>query len=336
MSNMGCLFALLLGSPITACAVNAQDVVFSGDCDASTAIATGKDTFFAIGDEKKPQLRRYKTTGEFLGETKLKGFLDAGTEDLEPDLEASAKVKDTIFVMGSHGRDDEGVLCPERSQLFAFKYSIRDGQIALKQVGSSYTNLQKHLLNHKAFECLALDTTPRVNNSDLAPKLGKSINVEGLTPSKDGEDLWVGLRTPLFSEKAIIIPIKNPFKLVKGKAKEPNFGEAILVDLNKQGIRSIEYWTENDCYLIVSGNVGDTRGFQVFTWTGAANNKPVRIINALDEQQFNPEAIVVFPGEKSRFMILSDDGTRKYGEEKCKKLEKEKRCFTGRWYSYKK
>lgn len=312
--------------------VSADDITFWGDCDASTAIAISRDSFFVIGDEKKPKARLYYTTGGSLPEAALKGMLSHGTEKKEPDLEASALVKETVFVIGSHGRNDKGILCPERNQLLAFKYKMKDDNLKLSQVGSCYSDLHKHLLKDHKFQQFALDSDPENDNDDLVPKEGKSMNVEGLAVARNGEDLLIGLRSPLFQSKAILIPLKNPIKLVKEEDGKPTFGDAILLDLNNQGIRSIEYWPENDCYLVVSGNFGNKRGFQVFTWNGS-DDKPVRILDALDEELFNPEAIVVFPSENSKFLLLSDDGTRVFEgeEEECKHTEKSRRHFSGRW-----
>lgn len=314
---------------------SAENIVFHGDCDASTAIATGGDTFFVIGDEKKPHARLYKSSGELLDEVALKPFLAAGTEDKEPDLEASAKLKDTVFVLGSHGRDNEGNRCPERNQLFAFKYKYKNSKLELTQVDSSVTSLHEQIV--KAFSQFKLDSDPNHDNKRLAPKEGTSINIEGLAADSVNDNLLIGLRSPLApGKKAVVLPLNNPFKLVKGQTTEAKFGEAIVLDLNGEGIRSMEYWPENHCYLIVSGNCGEERGFSVYKWNGtAADNKPKEIISARSETQFNPEAIVLFPNESKRFLLLSDDGKQKVGGLDCKKVDKSKRRFAGRWFEFK-
>jgi hypothetical protein len=153
----------------------------------------------------------------------------------------------------------------------------------------------------------------------LAPKLG-GINIEGLTATPEG-DLLIGFRSPLFENKAVLIPLKNPLELVTQTETEAQFGEPIFVDLAGLGVRSIEYWPVIQAYIIIAGEVGGGDRFALYLWSGNPSENPEPINLTLPED-FRPESVLFYPHLSDRFQILSDDGTiERVDGKQCKKIE---------------
>lgn len=58
------------------------------------------------------------------------------------------------------------------------------------------------------------------------------------------------------------------------------------------------------------------------------------LIKEVDFQALHPEALVVYPEEKTRIQILSDDGSEPINGKKCKKLAKSRdQVFRSIWVS---
>jgi hypothetical protein len=75
-------------------------------------------------------------------------------------------------------------------------------------------------------------------------------------------------------------------------------------------------------YWIIGGEFDGGDRFKLFEWSSQTGGKAA-IVKTVDfgALEFNPEAIFLYPGEKGRIQIFSDDGTRKVGDKECKKLK---------------
>jgi hypothetical protein len=156
-----------------------------------------------------------------------------------------------------------------------------------------------------------------------APESKRGFNIEGLAATPDG-DLLIGFRNPRPGKEAVVIPLKNPAKVVD-VGKKPVFGKPRLLDLEGRGIRSIE--RINDTYVIVAGPHGKATEsdikppFALFTWSGKAKAEPLMMKNVEIPKDFSPEAVFEIPGSPN-MLLLSDDGT-----DDCKAADKSKKSF---------
>lgn len=301
-----------------------QVFVHTGICDASAAANLDAKHFVVASDEKnvlwiydraKPAPVEPKEVWEHLG---------IGKKD-EADIEGAATIGNRTYWITSHGQDGKGHDAPSRHQFFASEFETHKGKTpTLKLVGRSYTHLLRDLIaDQKKFGKYDF-----VKASKRAPKEENALNIEGLADTADGK-LLIGFRNPIPKGKALVIPLNNPKALIEdggNPAAQADFGEAIELNLDGRGIRSIER-VGGDFY-IVAGPFDDADpaakalGFGLYKWSGAADARPVSL--SLPElADFHPESLIATASNK--LQILSDDG--KIGGMACKDRSKEKRSF---------
>ncbi|MEO5363599.1 MAG: hypothetical protein H7838_08250 [Magnetococcus sp. DMHC-8] len=102
------------------------------------------------------------------------------------------------------------------------------------------------------------------------------INVEGLAWDYQRDALLIGLRKPMDGNRALIVVLKNPEKILCDKNKKPNFSLLIRLDLHKNAIRDI---TNNpragqSQYLIMAGP-GGGKAFQLWQMADTGSSRPV-------------------------------------------------------------
>ena len=179
------------------------------------------------------------------------------------------------------------------------------GGVKLDFVGSPYHRLLHDLVSSSIGKQLGLEKVVRFDDpskKSLAPKKD-GINIEGLAAAADGT-LYIGFRNPLFGGKALIVRLTNPRDvLLSGDSCK--FEGPILLDLDKRGIRSLEYdATAGVCY-IVAGEKDSENNFSVYKWNGDGESRPAEIIKIESENNFNPEAMFL---HGNKLYLLSDDG----------------------------
>jgi hypothetical protein len=170
-------------------------------------------------------------------------------------------------------------------------------------------NMRSQILNAIQTTLGAQDPTWFAHTQMFSEKDG-NLNVEGIsvTASPSQYDLVWGLRSPLFAHefatpttstppvaqfldhgKAILVFVKDAF------SSEPSFDVKTL-DLQGQGIRSIEHVPSLQGYLIVSGPVPKADSYRLWLWrpTPQENDVLVDITNKLPEflRLGRPEAIL--------------------------------------------
>ncbi|MFM7381833.1 MAG: DUF3616 domain-containing protein, partial [Microcystaceae cyanobacterium] len=121
--------------------------------------------------------------------------------------------------------------------------------------------------------------------------------------------------------KALLVPLKNPLKLMTQTSTKAQFGEPILLDLGGLGVRSIEYWPVIKAYIIIAGEVGGGDHFALYLWSGKPNENP-ELIDLTLPTDFRPESVLFYPHLSDRFQLLSDDGTIQRVEgQQCKEIK---------------
>lgn len=292
MNKILVLFAILI---MGTCAVSAANpsMLFRGSCDGSAAVAIDNHCFLNATDEDNV-LRLYdaKVPGAPVKSFDLEELFSL-TSQGEMDIEAATRVGDTLFFISSNKRSKKGKLRSGRHLIALNATHDASGKVSLSKVGRPYLQLADALESNYS-------------------QLGYSVNIEGLTTWKENQ-LLIGFRSPTVDDKAMLVPLANPLAVMQSGEK-PKFGEAIELALAGQGVRAIEYWPERSLYVIVAGSTESHGEFRIYTWSGDPKDGAV----AGPILEIDAESVVVFPGEKKRVLLLSDDSGERTETGKCK------------------
>jgi hypothetical protein len=356
------VFYLFIGSVVSLALGNEQAataLVYRGTCDASAAVAVGKDMFI-VADDENNTLRVYRTAkgGPPLFSYDMTEFLDIEPEHPEADIEAATVIGRRIYWISSHGRNKDGKTRPNRYRFFATIVKSENGNVTIEPVGKPCKTLIHNLVRSRNIRHLGLNRAtrfdagelPKKKRQKLAPK-EEGLNIEGLCASADGRTIYIGFRNPrpidriMNRAKVIIVPLKNPDAVLE-KNRAPIFGGPILLNLAGLGIRTMEYSRFHKAYFIIAGSFDDSPKFALYRWSGKKEKSPV-IVRRLGQNDFSPEAMVTF-NNSERFFVLSDDGSLNIkvdGAWECMKgqfrkdgtcqnkylIDPEKKTFRGIW-----
>jgi Protein of unknown function (DUF3616) len=292
-------------------------------CDASAAVAVGRDYFLVANDEDNV-LRVYRNdiSAGPVQSLDWSGPLDIADDDDHPeaDIEAAARVGDRVFWVTSHGANKNGKPRPNRRRFFATDLIRTEGQVRLAPVGEPYKRLLEDLDAHPPLSELNL-----ADRGMEPPESDTGLNIEGLAARPDGT-LLIAFRNPILDSKALLVPLKNPDKVVRG-TQRPRLGMPILLDLDGLGVRCIQHAPGLDAYLIVAGSHRAGGIPRLFRWSGAEGETPARLPQ-INLAGANLEALVVPPDkDRTEFLALSDDGDLGLGGTPCKQLSAKKRRF---------
>lgn len=304
----------------------ANEVIFTGMCDASGAVAlSGRNML--VADDEDNVLRVYDAErggaptaqldlSELLGlprKQKKNGTIAAPPE---VDIEAAARIAERAYFITSHGRNAAGKLKTERLRFFATS-APEHGALAL--IGEPYGDLVQDLLEEPRLASFELEAA-----SLLAPKTAGGLNIEGMTARVEG-GLWLGFRNPIPKGRALVVPLLNPEELIAGK--RASFGAPLTLDLGGLGVRGLSSW--HGRYLIAAGSFDATSAAKLFAWDGGDQLSPVVVPN-LD--RYNPEALFT-PESREQILLLSDDGSALLDGVECKRLKDgSRKQFRGLWF----
>ena len=276
---------------------------YTGMADASGAVAVNSNLFI-VADDESNALRLYSREhgGAPLKEFDCNAFLEVTGKSPEADLEAGARIGDRAFWIGSHGRNRDGKVRPNRCRFFATQIEARGDDVRLTPVGRPYKRLLDDFLAEPRLAHFHLREA-----SELAPKQSGALNIEGLSATPEGH-LLIGFRNPIPEDRALLVPLLNPNDLIEGRPAQ--FGDPILLGLDGLGIRDIA-WHAGE-YIIIAGANHGGGPFELFRWTG--NGSAPQRIKVNHFNRYHPEAIVIYPDRGlHEFQILSDDGTESIG-----------------------
>ena len=329
LSSTGLLRVAASAAPLSP----SQTRYLFGTCDASTAVAVDVSTMF-VADDETQMLRLYSRTASgypiaSFDYTSALGLTDiSGGVPREVDIEASTRIGNRIFWLGSHSNSSSGNQRVNRSRLFATDVAGAGAAATLSFVGY-YAGLKTDLLAWDSGNAHGLGANffglTASTASGVIPEANgaNGFNIEGLTVAPDGSTAWVAFRAPISPAsartKALIVPITNLAALVGGSpATGPaTFGAPIQLDLGGRGIRSIERASSGD-YVIIAGPHNSATGtapsdFRLYRWTGSPGDAP-RITSASLaglSSTGSPEGIVEVPanpGSATAIQIVADAG----------------------------
>jgi hypothetical protein len=307
------IFLLLVTGLAFGCgkSILSSATTYTHTCDASAAVALDADRFVVANDEDNV-LRIYSRSqpGPPASTLDVTAFLQLTKKSAEADLEAAARVGNRIFWISSHGTMASGKVNPDRHRFFAMDIRTNTPGMSLVPVGNHYKHLLRDLVRAPK---LSRFNFGRAAETD--PEKSGALNIEGLAATPEGR-LLIGFRTPIPQGKALLVPLLNPNAVLEGRAA--TFGDAILLDLNGLGIRSLEFH-QGRCWII-AGHYDNKTPARLYVWKyGEDQPQWLKEINLAG---FNPEAMVFYnePGA-GQFNIISDDGGVSIGGKDCKDLK---------------
>lgn len=293
-----------------------------GMSDASAAYDVG-DGYFVAGDDDSNQIRLYGPEG---GEPVAEFDFHAQVPPGDParpadawDLEAAARIDDTIYWVGSLGNTNSGNVRLARDVVVATRVVGSGAGTTLELVGSTHGIRQAlvdwdvsdaHGLGADAF---GFDAATQPGWSARGPH---SLNVEGAAIAPDGTTLWLAFRSPIITgddgvDRATIVGVRDIAQVVTGDAPVV-IGDPVLLDLDGLAYRDMER-TDDGQYLILAGGTDDEGGFAVFGWSGDPADAPVRsaVDPVLAGWEGSYEAIVSAPSlaDGTVVRLLKDSGT---------------------------
>jgi pSer/pThr/pTyr-binding forkhead associated (FHA) protein len=158
------------------------------------------------------------------------------------------------------------------------------------------------------FRAFLLSQMPEIRSIGEPPGVEGGLNIEGIAWDPNNERLLLGLRSPLFGDQAILIPIK--LRDPHGPFTTDNLGidapRVIVLPLGGHGVRDITYDTRLHNFLIISGAPENVRktDFALWEWSGAGAD-PVRLM-AFDEKA-KPEGLDVATINGRSFVFVVGD-----------------------------
>jgi hypothetical protein len=300
-----------------------------GMCDASAAVPADAQ-MFVVGNDEDNVLRVYWNDrgGSPVASLDVSDFLKVDPRDPEVDIEGAARTGNLIYWISSHARSRKGKFRESRHRFFATEISVEGREVTLRPFGVPYRSLVADLAALPGLsDCKIPDAAAK------QPQVEGALNIEALCAKPDGNTLLIAFRNPIQGGKALLVPLQNPQDVIAGKAA-PKFGEPIRLALGGLGFRGMAYHPERKTYLILAGPAGDTSNFRLYEWSGIPAEEP-RWIEAVHFGDLQPEALLVYPQEKSRVQVLSDDGMKSVNGTPCKEADAKQRSFRSVWVTLK-
>jgi hypothetical protein len=302
--------SLAAGAVLAFTGIQAGAAVHTLSANASTAVAIDND-LMVVGDDEDQVLRIYyrRLDGPPIHQQNFTPNL--GLTDVSPsgqvrevDIEASTRVGNRIYWLGSHGNcggcNPPGEVRPNRNRLFATEIIGSGTNARLSYIGR-YDRLKTDLVlwdrdnghglgsNHFQLLASAIAGVP----PETAARDG--FNIEGLAMAPTGTVAYIGFRSPLTPSSgrsnALIVPLLNLPELVIGSPSPgpARFGAPIELFLDRRGVRSIE--SVSNGVVIVAGTTTNSGTFRIYTWNGKANQPALERQATFTVNQ--PEGLIV-------------------------------------------
>jgi hypothetical protein len=280
--------------------------VHSGMAGASAAVDLG-DGRFAVANDEDNRIRIYRadSTGAPEAETDLSGFLRVHGRNTEADIEGAARIGNRIYWIGSHGLSKDGKARPNRHRFFATEVvPTAGGPPAIVPVGKPCVDLLTQFASSAV--------TPGFDLSramTIPPNEPGGLNIEALAAGPEGI-LYIGFRSPIPSDKALLVPLLNPADVVAGHPAR--FGTPLSLDLDGRGVRDL-VWDGQQWYLLGGGGGGEDRKPRLYRWEGPG--RTALPLSAKGLKDLNPEAVTLLgSGRGASLLICSDDASGSGGK----------------------
>lgn len=207
-----------------------------------------------------------------------------------------------LYAITSHSRNSAGEERESRDRLIRFR--IENDRIVAPRV---VTALKPALRAAHPRLAAAADI--------LDVKADGGLNIEALEFGPDGQQLLIGLRSPLLGQRAIVACLENPDGVVAQGEPARISAALITLDLDGQGIRGMAFLPDLGGYLVISGPVArEAAQFQLWFWSGRAEEVAQRAtVAGLAGFEHAEGVSAASLAGRQRIVIVSDDGSRKAG-----------------------
>lgn len=223
--------------------------------------------------------------------------LYSGTVDVS-DIEGAAKgIGDTVFAISSHSFNKNDQQNDKREQLIQLKVN---GKLDVGYLG----NVRMREAISRELVKLDPAITDRLNE----------INIEGLCFSKGADVMMIGLRSPLYKSKAVVLLLKNPYDVTSASFTARFSSEPLLLDLGGAGVRAMTYSESSGQYFFVSEVKTKKKKMRprLWTWDGGKANAAVRMDFPGLKKLKNIEGLTFFRiSGKDMVLFVCDDGKKK-------------------------
>jgi hypothetical protein len=296
---------------------DASDRYYAGAGNASTAIDVGGG-YMVVGDDEGNVLRLYheRSSGEPVKTFDFTKVLPVGTS--EADIEASARVGDTLYWIGSLSNKKSGKAAPEHDIVFAATLSGSGAGSELTYLGS-YTHLREDIVAWDEANGNPLGLAASTA-AGLPSNEADGFNAEGLEfAAGSSEAAYVAFRAPLQPpgkrNDALLIPVTNFASLVthgNPGAAAATFGSALQWDLGGLGLRELRRNAAGQ-FLAIAGTSDDSNStFGLYAWDGNPADQPTLTSTALSSVNEGAwEDVVSVPEplvDGSTIELLEDNG----------------------------
>jgi hypothetical protein len=302
--------------------------------NASTAIDVGGG-YYIVGDDEFNQLALYQGGVSGLPVQMWNFDPQMGVADTSQiDIEASARLGNTIYWFGSEGNNSTGDVKANRSILFATTISGSGASTTLTFAGY-YKNMRNDLLAWDQANGNQFGFTAGAAQGQI-PKEANGFNIEGAEFAAGGSGtLYLGFRAPIVPTsnrtQALVVPVTNLASLISssGNTGSATFGTPLqwnltppgyvnpLGDTSALGIREIRK-NADDQYLIIAGSYEEVPAAPsggaeyLYTWDGNVAHQPVltnTVLPTPDDGSW--ETVVSVPDpltNGSSITMIQDDG----------------------------
>lgn len=314
--------------------------------DASTALALDAN-WMVVADDEASVLRVYpRAGGAAVMEWSFATGLGTGTNEI--DLEASTRIGNSLYFIGSHSNKKDGTAQSSREHLFEVTVAGTGANTQFTYVGKQ-TGLETALKtwdsgnthgkgsNYFGFTASAA--------GGVIPENVNGFSIEGMTATQDGTQLLLAFRAPMANttvrDKAVIVPV-SVTGLIGGS---PTFGTPFELNLGGRGVRSIEKAVTGSDYLILAGpsvsaTTEVTHDFRLYRWDGSSST-PTELDVDLDTLlvstggSFETLVDVLSTAQGTLIQLLQDNGDTIWSgqTQASKDLAAAAQKFQGNWVS---
>lgn len=274
--------------------------------EASGVAQLGPDRFIIVDDRKNMFFQAVLQDDDQLTATALKP--DESVSFSLLDMEGVAKKPDDSWVYVITSYSDS----PKKSRQRLARFQIKED--------NSIGNMEK-VENAKGLK-ESIQNSLR-NRFEFLPRK-YPFNIEGFSWAADGQELLIGLRSPIIRGQAVIVRTKGlDHAFSRDKLTFPE-KEITSLDLKNRGIRAMAHIPDLEGYLLISGKgeeviekvkgEGDKDGYLLWFWDGKGSVKEIlRFPKATGKKKdtIQPEglcAVTSRNGKTASVLIVSDDG----------------------------
>jgi hypothetical protein len=202
-----------------------------------------------------------------------------------------------LYAITSHSLSGKGIRKKNREKLIRFKLTGNKivAPVVIKTLKEAI--IKAHPIFKNAF-------------FEKNSKSIKGFNIEGLSLNPLQDKLRLGLRAPLKDNKAIILTINKIETLFNTQGVAEISSTIHYLDLQGEGIRSLQYIPYFKGYFVVSGPVGKSEGVEFNLWLWRPDKKTTQRVTVKGLKGFEEaEGLATIQRNGKDQLLVMTDGT---------------------------